>query len=1065
MVQDSGLVCLDRFKVKGPNVKKNDMESSASALRSPLQSTSTDVTSVHSTPAGVESASVTTETDTTPPNATETDSTRFKCASWSKKGIPDMESAVLKPKKLEIGATLMTSESTQPPLLNKNDSESAPVPERNVETAVATPTDTFGSTLINGKAMELPSVSQKNMGLAASMPHFTVDYDLMLTDAALVDRKALDLPLISQNHTETTASLQQIPSNSYEPENKIVIDTSSISPVECSPGPKIASESTVFIPHNNTSSAKNAKGLVLASHDRLEALVSPTNTVVFKSTDNNINNDAESIILTPQSTLQASASLPRNILVDETKSIPQNNMDSNVVELASLNENTMTAYESVPKTTSETFPEPNTFTKSALVDKIDKCPAKDQTLIGSTNNTVLINNVAPFVINQNPFPSVPQTNMEAAASVPQQTKNYGSTSNDKFPLESSLLSENGVKSTLTPQHWELELHSVLQNNIHASVLMSGAKVEPLSKSRTTAESPSVDKMLCRNSNERSSVPQNKMEATGSMPQTTKEHSAKLQNLTKSPAMDKMDKNPIINTSEILATSQNKMAAAASFPKPKTEPLSKSKTITKSSSVDKMLSRKSSESPSMPQNKMAATASKPKTSTESAAKPNSIRISPSVDRMSLKKTSKDASKKEKITLSEAAPVPTLISERRPSLRPPWRGGSCSPWPPCRSLTSPSLGQSGFIRRSESSVSVNTGLRGKPGLMRAATSLPHIPKAPSGRPCLLVALRPTNLQQQRDAFFQAKFQYEPQFQYEEPEPRAVLDKYREGSGLFLQQAVGIMECVLKRYGSYEIFEEATGGNVLPKSQVWAAVRKYLQKEGCVGEVVVRLSEELLSQAVMVVENCRPTLTINLSGARQHWLEGMLRHEIGTHYLRGVNNSLQPWASSENRKQLGLKPANPTEEGLASLHSVLLRKQPFLWRAALLYYTVFHAASMSFSQLFSHIGRFVHNPDVRWEYCLRAKRGQTDTSKPGCFSKDQVYLDGILRILRHRRSINFQLLTALGKVSFEDVERLRSLAVLSRTRIPHFMRDSERYLSHLDHIVAVNELDDAELEQLLP
>lgn len=35
-------------------------------------------------------------------------------------------------------------------------------------------------------------------------------------------------------------------------------------------------------------------------------------------------------------------------------------------------------------------------------------------------------------------------------------------------------------------------------------------------------------------------------------------------------------------------------------------------------------------------------------------------------------------------------------------------------------------------------------------------------------------------------------------------------------------------------------------------------------------------------------------------------------------------------------------------------------------------------------------------------------------GCFSKDQVYLDGILQLLRHRDSIDFPLLTALGKVS---------------------------------------------------
>ncbi|XP_042174407.1 uncharacterized protein KIAA0895-like [Oncorhynchus tshawytscha] len=417
-----------------------------------------------------------------------------------------------------------------------------------------------------------------------------------------------------------------------------------------------------------------------------------------------------------------------------------------------------------------------------------------------------------------------------------------------------------------------------------------------------------------------------------------------------------------------------------------------------------------------------------------------------------------------------------------LQPPWHsagGPSTAPSPPARSLTSPSLGPGGWMRRSESTCTVNNssmGLRATRGRMRPATSLPHIargfggasplplPSTPRG-PCLLVALRPINLDQERQAFFQSDYKYDPQFEYSTPEPSAVLEKYKDGSDLFLAQAVGIMECILRKFGNYENFEEVTGGSILPKSRVWAAARKYLQKENCVGEVVVCLSDELLSQAVMMVESCRPTLTINLSGARQHWLEGMLRHEIGTHYLRGVNNNLQPWSTSAGRKQYGLKPANPTEEGLASLHSVLLRKQPYLWRAALLYYTVYHATRMGFSQLFSHIAQFVQDPAVRWEYCLRAKRGQTDTSEPGCFSKDQVYLDGILRILRHRRNIDFKMLTSLGKVSFEDVERLRHIAVLRRTRIPHFMQDQEKYLQHLDHIVTVNELSDAQLRELLP
>lgn len=56
-------------------------------------------------------------------------------------------------------------------------------------------------------------------------------------------------------------------------------------------------------------------------------------------------------------------------------------------------------------------------------------------------------------------------------------------------------------------------------------------------------------------------------------------------------------------------------------------------------------------------------------------------------------------------------------------------------------------------------------------------------------------------------------------------------------------------------------------------------------------------------------------------------------------------------------------------------------------------------------------------------------------------------------------------LFKVSYEDVERLRHQAVLRRTRIPHFMQDQERYLQHLDNIVTVNELDDAQLQEILP
>lgn len=50
----------------------------------------------------------------------------------------------------------------------------------------------------------------------------------------------------------------------------------------------------------------------------------------------------------------------------------------------------------------------------------------------------------------------------------------------------------------------------------------------------------------------------------------------------------------------------------------------------------------------------------------------------------------------------------------------------------------------------------------------------------------------------------------------------------------QAVRIMELALHEYGNYERFEQATGGSLLTKSRILAHVKKYMEKEGCVGEV---------------------------------------------------------------------------------------------------------------------------------------------------------------------------------------------------------------------------------------
>jgi len=77
-------------------------------------------------------------------------------------------------------------------------------------------------------------------------------------------------------------------------------------------------------------------------------------------------------------------------------------------------------------------------------------------------------------------------------------------------------------------------------------------------------------------------------------------------------------------------------------------------------------------------------------------------------------------------------------------------------------------------------------------------------------------------------------------------------------------------------------------------------------------------------------------------------------------------------------------------------------------------------------------------------------------GCFCKDQVYLTGILQILKIRHSLDFHLLCSMGKIAYEDIEMLKPHFNSERTKIPSFMQDLVAYRAKLDYIVEVNGLD---------
>lgn len=106
------------------------------------------------------------------------------------------------------------------------------------------------------------------------------------------------------------------------------------------------------------------------------------------------------------------------------------------------------------------------------------------------------------------------------------------------------------------------------------------------------------------------------------------------------------------------------------------------------------------------------------------------------------------------------------------------------------------------------------------------------------------------------------------------------------------------------------------------------------------------------------------------------------------------------------------------------------------------------MSFVDLFRDLEKYVNSPQSRWKFVLRVKRGLTDTSCKGGLYKDQVYLEGAVKVLYRRKELNFKTLLC-GKLSLFDYDRedIQSILNYEGQLLPPFMEDMEEYMRCLD------------------
>lgn len=152
----------------------------------------------------------------------------------------------------------------------------------------------------------------------------------------------------------------------------------------------------------------------------------------------------------------------------------------------------------------------------------------------------------------------------------------------------------------------------------------------------------------------------------------------------------------------------------------------------------------------------------------------------------------------------------------------------------------------------------------------------------------------------------------------------------------------------------------------------------------------------------------------------LKRLIVHEIGTHIMRAER------AKSQKYKLflIGFPSYLRTEEGLAVYNEEIagLLDNRTLRKYAGRVVAVDMALKSSFSATYQSLCDYFPKEEA-WILALRAKRGIFDTSRPGAFTKDYLYLDGYYKVKEFAKKNDIGKLYA-GKIGVEHVPLLKHI-----------------------------------------
>jgi len=206
-----------------------------------------------------------------------------------------------------------------------------------------------------------------------------------------------------------------------------------------------------------------------------------------------------------------------------------------------------------------------------------------------------------------------------------------------------------------------------------------------------------------------------------------------------------------------------------------------------------------------------------------------------------------------------------------------------------------------------------------------------------------------------------------------------------------------------------------NITHAAEMSDLMRNYLEHEYQVSDWKIEITDR--SDFAINVQPRYKNIFISKNFA-EYDIDLLLAHEIDGHFVRALNMHNQTGYLAR-QFPLYLK----TEEGLACFLSDFCSKSGVISRKkhAAKYLAGLTAQNHGFNLVYNHLRELGMSEHLAFRRTFRLKRGLSDTSKPGLFTKEAMYYEGMLEVKKYIDEGGDSSKLFAGKIGLEDLDKV--------------------------------------------